>query len=416
MFDLDNWQEIFYTINKNRVRTAITGFCVFFGIFILILLMGFGIGFQNGVRNQFKDDAINSIFIGGGKTSVAHAGLQPGRQIRFDNDDYDALRDQVGGIDKITGRFYLSGEFTVRYEDKYSFFTIRSVHPDHQYVEKTLMQEGRYLNTKDIREKRKVAIIGSAVEEILFNRTLPLGKYITINGIKYKVAGVFHDEGNERENKMIYIPISTSQLAYGGGKRIHQFIVTVGDASVDESLVIQDEIHDLLAERHRFSKEDDRAIWMGNVLEDYARWMGIFDGIRLILSAVGVLALIAGIIGVSNIMLIVVKERTREIGIRKALGATPGSIVGLFLQESMFITLVSGYIGMIAGMLFLQKGILTEMVISFGFSEDFFIDPNVSFMDAVVTTLILAFSGTLAGYFPARKAAKIQPIEALKDE
>ena len=416
MFDIDTWQEIFYTISKNRVRSIITGFCVFFGIFILILLMSFGKGFQNGVRNQFKDDAINSIFIGSGRTTVAHAGLQPGRQIKFTNDDYKAFQEEIEGLDKITGRFFLSGEFTVRYEDKYSFFNIRCVHPDHEYVEKTLVEEGRYLNDLDIRFKRKVAVIGTGVVKVLFPRTNPIGKFVNINGINYKVVGVFFDEGSDRENKTIYIPISTSQLAYGGGNRVHMFIVTVGDATAEESMIIEDKIHTLLSERHRFSKEDEQAVWTGNVLEDYARWMGIFDGIRLILAMVGGLALVAGIIGVSNIMLIVVKERTREIGVRKAIGATPKSVIGLFLQESLFITLLSGYIGMISGMLFVQTGKFSEMIISFGFSPDFFIDPNVSFSSAMNATIILALSGTVAGYFPARKAARIQPIEALRDE
>jgi putative ABC transport system permease protein len=416
MFDLDTWQEIFYTMRKNRVRTFITGFCVFFGIFILVLLMGFGKGFQNGVANQFADDAVNSMYFGGGETSIAHAGLQPGRSIRFDNDDYKALKAEIPGIDKITGRYYLRGEFTVRYEDKYSYFTIRSVHPDHQYPEMTLVEKGRYLNDKDITDKRKVAVIGTGVEEVLFPRTEAIGKYLTINGIKYKVVGVFHDEGNPRENKLIYIPISTAQIAYGAGKRIDMFVATVGDATPAESMVIAEQIRSLMAKRHRFSREDEEAMWLGNVLEEYARWMGIFDGIRLILSLVGSLALIAGIIGVSNIMLIVVKERTREIGVRKAIGASPRSIIGLFLQESLFITLLSGYIGMISGMLFIETGLLSRMIISFGFSEDFFIRPNVAFSQALTSTLILALFGTLAGYFPARKAAKIQPIEALRDE
>lgn len=416
MFDIDKWQEIFYTMNKNRVRTGITAFNVAFGIFILILLMGFGKGFQNGVRNQFNDDATNAIFISPGKTSEAYAGLQPNRVIKFTNDDFKALQEQIKGIDKITGRFYLTGEFTVHYENRYSFFTIRSVHPDHEYIEKTIVLQGRYLNDKDINEKRKIAVIGTGVSDILFPRTKAVGKYIAINGIKYKVVGLFQDEGNERENKIIYIPISTSQLAYGGGNEVHQFIVTVGDANVEESMIIEDKIHTLLAKRHRFSEEDKSALHLGNVLEDYARWMGIFDGIRYFLAAVGFLTLIAGIVGVSNIMLIIVKERTCEIGVRKAIGATPLSIIGLFLQESLTVTLLSGYLGMMTGMLFLQSGAMSALMNSFGFPMEFFINPNVDFSSATLATIILAVSGTLAGFFPARKAAHIQPIEALKDE
>lgn len=416
MFDLDKWQEIFYTINKNRLRSFITAFNVAWGIFILIVLMGFGIGFQNGVRNQFKDDAVNTIFFWTGRTSIAHKGLQPGRQIRFDNRDYQTLKTKIDGIDKLSGRYYIRGEFTVNYKNKHSSFSIMSVHPDHAYIEKTIVTDGRYLNNADIKNKRKVACIGEDVVNILFGRTNPIGKYININGIKYKVVGIFKDEGSERQAKVIYIPISTAQIAYGGGDRIHSFQLTVGDAGIEKSLQIQEEVKTMFAERHRFSKDDDRAIGYWNVLEEYVRWMGVFDGIRFFLVFVGIFTLIAGIVGVSNIMLIVVKERTKEIGLRKAIGATPRSIVGLFLMESLLITMFSGYVGMVLGMVFLETGWLSNLMDSFGFPMNFFIDPSVSFGSAIVATLILAISGTLAGYFPARKAAKIQPIVALRDE
>lgn len=416
MFDLDKWQEILYTINKNRLRSFITAFNVAWGIFILIVLMGFGTGFQNGIRHQFDDDAVNSIFINAGQTSIPHKGIQPGKRIRFTNEDYQLILDKIKGVEYLTGRYYVTGEFTVRYKNKYSSFNIRSVHPDHLYLEKSIITQGRYLNDKDIREKRKVTVIGTKVVKVLFGGIDPIGKYITVNGIKYKVVGIFKDEGNERESKVIYIPISTAQVAYGGGNRIHRLMLTVGDATIEESLGIQENIHKLLAEKHNFSTEDKRAVSLFNLLEEYVKWMNVFDGIRFFLAFVGIFTLVAGIVGVSNIMLIVVKERTREIGVRKAIGATPRSIIGLFLMEALLITLVSGYLGMLGGMVFLESGLLTNLMGAFGFPMDFFINPNVNIKNAIAATVLLAFSGTLAGYFPARKAAKIPPIEALRDE
>ena len=416
MFDLDKWQEIFYTIDKNRLRSFITAFNVAWGIFILIVLMGFGNGFQNGVRNQFNDDAVNTIFLWSGRTSIAHKGMKPGRQIKFTNEDYQAMLDKISGIDYLSGRYYVSGEFTVRYKNKYSAFNIRSVHPDHVYIEKTIITSGRYINKKDVDEKRKVATIGTDVVKVLFGNKDPISEYITVNGIKYKIVGVFTDEGNENESKFIYVPISTAQVAYGGGNRIHEFRLTVGDASIEESLRIEDQIHEMLAEKYRFDKTDERAVGTFNVLEEYVRWMGVFDGIRFFLAFVGIFTLMAGIVGVSNIMLIVVKERTREIGVRKAIGASPRSIIGLFLMEALAITIFSGYVGMVGGMLFIETGWLARLMNSFNFPMNFFIDPGVGFGSAIAATIILAMSGTLAGFFPARKASKIPPIEALRDE
>lgn len=416
MFDLDKWQEIWNTVKKNKLRTLITAFNVSWGIFILIILIGFGNGFHNGVQQQFNDDATNSLWIRPGQTSVAYKGMKPGKNISFTNADYKEIQSKVAGIEHLTGRYYVSGEFTVRYKDRYSSFNIRACHPDHLQLEKTLITSGRFINEIDISQRRKVTAIGTKVVDVLFGSEDPIGKYITINGIQYKVVGVYKDEGNENEMKVIYIPISTAQIAYGGGNRIHQLMLTMGNASVAESKEIESAIHTLLSENHIFSKEDKKAVNMYNSLENFQRFTDLFAAIKIFLFIVGIFTLVAGVVGLSNIMLIVVKERTKEIGIRKAIGATPNSVVGLFLQEALIITLLSGYVGLVAGIFFIEYGLLSNLMALFGFPMDFFVAPNVSLQVAVTATIVLVLAGTLAGYFPARKAAKIRPIEALKDE
>ncbi len=415
MFDLDKWQEIFFTMKQNKLRSFITAFNVAWGIFILIILMGFGSGFQHGVEFQFNDDATNSLWIRAGETSKPYKGIKPGKRIQFTNQDYEAIK-KIEGIEYITGRYYVPGEFTVRYKDNLSFFNVRSCHPDHKYIEKTLVTSGRYLNDKDINEKRKVTVIGQKVVEVLFGKVNPIGKYIDVNGIQYKVVGTFKDEGNEFEQKVIYIPISTAQIAYGGGNKIHNLIVTVGSGSEAESKIIEADIISYLSGKHNFDPTDKKATRIFNGVANFMRFMNLFTGIRFFLFIVGVFTLIAGVVGVSNIMLIVVKERTKEVGVRKALGATPNSIIGLFLQESMFITLTAGYVGLVAGFVFIDSGTLSSMMESFSFPMDFFKKPEVSLKGAITATLVLAILGSLAGYFPARRAAKVEPIEALKDE
>ena len=416
MFDFDTWNEIFDTIRKNKLRTFITAFNVAWGIFILILLIGFGNGFSTGVEWQFRDDAVNSMWIFPGQTSVPHRGLKSGRTIRMTNSDYSDVKEKIEGVEHITARYWVSGELTVRYKNRYSSFNVVSCHPGHKYLENTIVIQGRFLNEKDLKERRKVTSIGTAVVEVLFGNEPAIGKYIDVNGIKYKVVGVYEDIGSENEVKRIYIPINTAQIAYGGGNNIHQLMFTMGDAGVAESKAIEGNVRELLADKHRYAIDDDRAMRIFNGLENYSRVMALFGGIRGFLFIVGIFTLVAGVVGVSNIMLIVVKERTREIGIRKAIGATPRSVIALFLQEAMLITLFSGYIGLIAGIAFLEGGLLNSLMDSFGFPMDFFRHPEVNMKTAIGATVVLAVAGSLAGYFPARKAARIKPVEALKEE
>jgi putative ABC transport system permease protein len=304
MFDLDKWQEILNTISKNKLRTFLTAFSVSWGIFMLILLLGAGSGLLNGATEMFKDDAINSIWIRSGQTSIPYKGMQPGRRIQFTNEDHDNLQNHVDGIEHLTSRYFLSGEYTVRYEKKYSSFQIRGAHPAHQYLENTIITSGRYLNDFDIDQKRKVAVIGQDVVNTLFeNGEDPIGKWIDMSGILYKVVGTYKDEGSEREQQVIIIPITTAQMAYNGGNQVHMMMFTVGNASVEESDVMFEQARNELIEKHKFSPDDTRAIHMWNNLENYQRFKDLFSGINIFIWIVGMGTIVAGVVGVSNISL-----------------------------------------------------------------------------------------------------------------
>ncbi len=410
MFDGDKWQEIFSTINKNKLRTFLTGFSVAWGIFMLIILLGSGQGLQNGVKNKFRDDATNSLWVYAGQTAKPYKGYNAGRQIRFTNDDYSKTKKADARIDHISGRFYI-GSRTTSYKNNFGSYDIRAVHPDHKYLENTIITQGRFLNNLDIQQFNKVAVIGDIVRKDLFkNGEDPLGKYVKIGNIPFKVVGVFEDQGGEGEMRKMYLPVSTAQRVFNGGNRLHQIMFTVGDATPDESKQIEKEIHAQFAMLHHFNPDDQRAIRISNNLEQYQKVMNLFLGIRIFIWIIGIGTIIAGIVGVSNIMMIVVKERTKEIGVRKALGATPGSIVGLILLESVVITSMAGYVGLLLGVGLLE---LLDKVMP---PTDFFRHPEANIGIAVTAMVLLVVAGTIAGFIPARKAASVKPVEALRDE
>lgn len=411
MFDRDKWQEILFTISQNKLRTFLTGFSVAWGIFMLIVLLGAGTGLQNGAEEEFSDTATNSIWVSGGQTSLAYKGMKPGKFIRFNNTDYQDIQSKIDRAEKVSGRFHVPRGSGVSYNGENGSFNIRTVHPDHQYVEKTLTIDGRFLNELDIEKKRKVTSIGSLVKKVLFKEEDPIGKYVNINGVAFKVVGVFEDEGGENEQEILYIPISTAQLVYNGGETIHRLMFTIGDATLEESKVVEKEVREMIAQSHNFDPEDERAIRIWNTVETYQEIQSMFTGIRLFIWIIGVMTIIAGIVGISNIMTIVVKERTKEIGIRKALGATPRSIIGLILMESVLITAVSGYIGLVVGV-----GLIELISSILPPNTPFFKNPEVNFQVAITATAILVIAGAIAGVVPARKAAIIKPIVALRDE
>ncbi len=408
--DLDSWQEIADTVRKNKLRTVLTGFSVAWGILMLIVLLGSGQGLSKGVEYGFRDDATNSIWVRSGQTSLPHKGLRPGRTVQFTNEDYDVLKSGVQGVEHITSRFFIRGNLTVVYQGITSSFDVRAVHPDHQFLEKTILTEGRFLNPPDILEHRKVAVIGVRVKAQLFKTRAALGEYIEVKGVPFLVVGVFRDEGGEGEEEKIYLPISTAQRTFNGANNVAMIMMTVGDATLEQSQTIADNIKQRIAERHDFDPSDARAVFISNAVVAFQRFVNLMGGIRMFVWVIGIGTLLAGVVGVSNIMMIAVKERAKEIGIRKALGATPLSVMGLVLQEAVLVTSVAGYFGLVGGVALLE-------LMSRGLSKsDFFRDPEVHFGVAVSATLLLVLAGAIAGFFPARRAAAIRPVEALRDE
>lgn len=409
MFDLDKWQEIFSTINKNRMRTFLTGFSVAWGIFILIILLGSGRGLQNGIESQFRQDAVNTIWFGAGTTSKAYKGMQPGRRINFTNEDYEFVKKSIKGVDQISARYNMWDNRVISYKKEYGVFDIFSVHPDYQDIETATLVDGRFVNQIDLKKRRKVATIGKPVKEALFkNGENPIGEYIKVNNVPFQVVGVFVDKV-ERDETRIYIPISTAQMITGGGNRIHNLTIT-SNLSAKESEELEKTIRTEMAERHRFDKDDDQAMWMWNTLKEFKKFTNMFMGIQIFVTIIGIFTIIAGIVGVSNIMIIVVNERTKEIGIRKAIGASPASVIGMIIFEAIIITGFAGYIGLISGIGLLELG--SSLIPK----NEFFLNPEVDFTVALAATAVLILAGTLAGLVPAIKASKIRPVVALRDE
>jgi len=406
----DRWFEIFETLRRNMLRTALTGLSVGWGIFMLIILLGAGTGLQNQAETNFKDDAVNSIWIRPGRAALPYKGLRPGRKIRFTNADVEAVA-RIPGIEHTTGRFYLHGEeYTVNYGAKNASFDIRAVNPGHQYIEKTIITSGRYINEKDVDEHRKVALIGTPVSEFFFSKTSPIGKYLTIRGIQYKVIGTFTDEGGDGELQKIFLPITTAQRAYNAHDDVHHLMVSVGNASLETSKRIEQDMVALLSSRLHFSEDDPRALRVRNNLEEFSKIERIFSIIRIFLWIVGIGTIAASVIGVSNILLISVAERTVEIGVRKALGAPPAAIVTMILKESLVVTGLAGYLGLVAGV-----GLL-EAFNKFLPNNEFIVRPEVNLGVALSALGILVGAALLAGLIPALRAAKVSPIVALRSE
>jgi putative ABC transport system permease protein len=405
VFDLDKWTEILESVNRHKLRTTLTAFGVFWGIFMLVLLMGAGNGLFNSIKYEFSDVATNSIWLSPGRTSKPYKGLNKGRRIKFDNTDYEFLRDNFDGVDEITGRFYITGNRQVVYKDKNLSYSINSIHPSFKTMENMTVTAGRFLTDEDLKHHRKVCIIGNIVRDNLFEDEDPIGKEINVGGIVYTVIGTFYDI-DDWVMKNIYIPITTAQKVYSGNRQLNRIMFTTTGLTVEEVSKIEKEVAVAFAGRKNFDVTDRRAIWSENNAEDFEEFASLMLAIKGIIWLVGIFSMIAGVIGVSNIMLIIVKDRTKEIGIRKSLGATPVSIITMILQESILITSVAGFIGVGLGVL-----VIGSMS---GIKSDFFRTPHVDISVVLIATLILILSGALAGLIPAMKAARINPVIAMK--
>lgn len=415
MFDI--WQEIFSTIRKNKLRTFLTGFSMAWGIFMLILLLGAGNGLKNGVSANFGNSAKNSVYMWAGRTSMPYKGLQKGRRIKFDETEKGYLKREFPFISSFSASI-IHWNPVISYGKEYGNNTVRGIEPDYAKIENMVVRagDGRFINEVDMKEARKVIVIHRKTAEGLFRGEAALGKYVVVDGVAYQVIGIYEGEDVDQLPD-VYIPLSTAQRIYNPSEGYQNINFMVeGLSTSQDNEVFDAELRAKMGQKHIFDAQDRQAVWIWNKLKSYMQTMGIFNGINLFVWIIGIGTLIAGIVGISNIMLITVKERTKEFGIRKALGATPFSILKLIILEALLITGFFGYIGMVAGVGLTE--LVNHVLLSAGATDEMsvFRNPTVDLSIVLAATFVLIVAGILAGYFPARKAVSIKPIEALRYE
>ena len=414
MFDIERWQEIFETLSKNKLRTILTGISVASGIFILVILLGFGKGIENGVRSEFERDAVNHISVSTRVTTKEYKGLNPGRYIQLKNEDFNSISETYSDYTSEKSPSYHLWSALINYKNESGNYRVQGVSPGYQMIENAKIINGRFLNDADIQETRKVGVIGERLKLDLFKDEDPVGKQISVYGINLTVIGVFTDPGGDRDESRVYIPINTAQAAFNGQDNLRSMWWTVKmsdnfNEAVALSQMLSQNIESDVKERHVIAPDDNGAVRVNNTLEEAKKIYSLIDKIKMVFWFVGIGTIVAGVVGVGNIMLIIVKERTKEIGIRKAIGAKPLSIVGMILQEAIFVTMFSGLFGLIVGLGLME--LLGPQI-----QSDFIKYPQVNFQTALTTVFLLVIAGTMAGFFPAYRAAKIKPIIALRDE
>ena len=410
MFSRDRWLEIFDSIKKNKLRTFLSGFTVALGILIFVVLFGFGNGLDNTFEKFFKDDALNTMWVRSGRTSKPYMGYKANRRIEFDNKDLEDITNRFAFyIEGITPRISESGN--IGYKLKSNNYSVRGVAPSHQKNEMSIMMQGRYINGLDVDNKERNVVIGRLVKQDLFGDEDALGKFVSGGGRSWKVVGVFQDDGGDNEERIVYVPYTTLQLIQKNTDKLGQIIISYKpEIGYGGAVAFESQLKKYLKQKKFIDPTDPRGIFIRSAASDLKENDQFKSALSSIILFVGIGTLLAGIIGISNIMVFVVKERTKELGIRKAIGATPGSIIGMILQEAIFITSISGYVGLLAGI-----GILK--LVGNTLEEDYYItDPYVDLNTAILATFLLIAFGAFAGYLPAKRAASIKPIEALTDK
>lgn len=418
LFDRDNWQEIIHTLKKNRLRSALTAFGVFWGIFILMIMLGTGQGLYNGAMRDFGDLATNSVFVWARQTTKPYKGLPRGRRFVFTNEDIASLLRHIPEIEHLAPRSQLGGfrkaVLAVR-GDKEGAFNIFGDYPEIIHINMLEIAEGRFINRIDLRERRKIAVIGERVRNILFDSAEnPVGEFVEIQGVRFMVAGVFRPrhKASDDETESIFIPLGTFQQVFNYGNKVQWFSMTakpnVSGAELEEKVVA------FLAKRHLVAPDDTYAIGRWNQEKKFKKVANLFIAVDSLFWFVGIFTLLAGVIGVSNIMLVIIRERTPEIGIRRAIGATPLSIVGQIVMESVLLTTISGYLGLVCGIGVIEA--VRTMTGKTGNSPGLFQNPEVELPAAGIALAILIVSGALAGLVPGLRAIRVKPVDAIRNQ
>ncbi len=417
MFNIEKWHEIYQALAQNKARTALTAFGVFWGIFMLVIMLGAGKGLENGVYDGMGEFKLNSAFMWTMPTTKEYKGFPKGRYYNFDNGDVEAIRKYVKGIEFFAPRLSKgsAGDNVVR-GLKAGNYELFGDYPEWNYIDPMTITAGRNINYNDINSYRKVAVIGNRIKQELFKKDEdPIGQMLRVNGVYFQVVGVVKSKKNgrqaEREESNLFMPFTTMQKTYNMGDRVGWFSLTSKEGY--QMAKIEKEVMDIIKKRHSIAPDDDRAIGHANVEEEANKINGLFLGISGLTWLVGAGTLLAGVIGVSNIMLVIIRERTKEIGIQRALGATPWEIRKQIIMESVVLTTFAGYIGLVLGVGLLE---LVSSVLLEGADTGMFNSPEIDFNIAVASLILLIISGAFAGLIPAQRAISIKPIDALRDE